>query len=70
MGLAQWKGHPPLMHEVQGSNPAPSENTTSIPHRISELSEGGGVKLKKVYKDKLYDMGIATFACCLHGSNT
>ena len=65
VGLAEWIEHPLLMLEVRGSNPAPSENTTSLPrsprssprsrvHRqISELSEGGGViKIKIGWLEK------------------
>ena len=59
-GLAEWIQHPLLVLEVRGSNPTPSENTTSLPpklprgspksrahRRISELNEGGGETPKK-----------------------
>ena len=52
----EWVEPPLLILEVRGSNTAPSESTTSLPRRcsqrsrvhrrISELSEGGGVKQK------------------------
>ena len=55
VGLAEWIEHPLLMLEVRGSNPGPSENTTSLPWspsrcsprswahcQISNLREGGG----------------------------
>ena len=40
VGLAEWMEHTLLMLEVQGLNPALSENTTSLPQSPQRLTAG------------------------------